>query len=88
MVKESACNAGDRGSISGSGRYPGEGIGVPFQYACLENPHGQRNLAGYSPQDHKVRHDRATNTHTHTLLGRKENTTREMVSWLVLPLKA
>ena len=86
MVKESACNAGDPGSISGSGRYPGEGIGTPFQYGCLENPHGQRNLVGYSPRDHKVRHDKATNTHT--LVGRKENTTREMVSWLVLPLKA
>ena len=29
--KESACNAGDRGSISGSGRSPGEGIGYPLQ---------------------------------------------------------
>ena len=31
--KESACNAGDPGSISGSGRSPGEGIGYPFQYS-------------------------------------------------------
>ena len=30
--KESACNAGDPGSIPGSGRSPGEGIGYPFQY--------------------------------------------------------
>ena len=29
--KESACNAGDPGSISGSGRYPGEGRGYPIQ---------------------------------------------------------
>ena len=36
-VKESACNAGDRGSISGSGRSPGEGNGNTFQYSCLEN---------------------------------------------------
>ena len=34
--KESACNAGDSGSIPGSGRPPGEGN--PLQYSCLENP--------------------------------------------------
>ena len=37
-VKESACNAGDLGSIPGSGRSPGEGNGKPLQYSCLENP--------------------------------------------------
>ena len=38
-VKESACrNAGDLGSIPGSGRSPGEGNGYPLQYCCLENP--------------------------------------------------
>ena len=31
--KESSCNAGDPGSIPGSGRSPGEGIGYPFQYS-------------------------------------------------------
>ena len=36
--KESACNAGDLGSIPGSGRSPGEGNGNSFQYSCLENP--------------------------------------------------
>ena len=36
--KESACNAGDLGSIPGSGRCPGEGNGNPVQYSCLENP--------------------------------------------------
>ena len=36
--KESACNAGDVGSISGSGRSPGEGSGYALQYSCLENP--------------------------------------------------
>ena len=35
--KESACNAGDLGSIPGSGRSPGEGTGNPLQYSCLEN---------------------------------------------------
>ena len=37
-VKASACNAGDLGSIPGSGRSPGEGKGNPLQYSCLENP--------------------------------------------------
>ena len=36
--KESACNAGDPGSIPGLGRSPGEGNGNPLQYSCLENP--------------------------------------------------
>ena len=38
MVKKSACNAGDPGSIPGSGRYLGEGNGYPLQCSCLENP--------------------------------------------------
>ena len=38
VSKESACNAGDLGSISGSGRFSGEGNGNPLQYSCLENP--------------------------------------------------
>ena len=36
--KESACNAGDLGSIPGLGRSPGGGNGNPLQYSCLENP--------------------------------------------------
>ena len=36
--KESACNEGDLGLISGSGRSPGEGNGNPLQCSCLENP--------------------------------------------------
>ena len=35
--KASAYNAGDLGSILGSGRSPGEGNGNPLQYSCLEN---------------------------------------------------
>ena len=34
---ESACNAGDPGSIPESGRSPEEGDGYPLQYSCLEN---------------------------------------------------
>ena len=35
--EESACNAGDLGSIPGLGRSPGEGKGYPLQYSGLEN---------------------------------------------------
>ena len=51
--KESTCSVGDLGSIPGLGRSPAHGKGYPLQYSCLENPHGQRNLAGYSPWGHK-----------------------------------
>ena len=51
--KKSACSAGDPGSIPGSGRSPGEGNGNPLQDSCLEKPHGQRSLVGYSPGGHK-----------------------------------
>ena len=47
--KESACNAGDLGSIPGLGRSPGGGLGNPLEYSCQENPHRQRSVAGYSP---------------------------------------
>ena len=36
--KESACNAGDPGSVPESGRSPGAGNNNPLQYSCLENP--------------------------------------------------
>ena len=38
MVKNPPTNAGDAGSIPGSGRHPGEGNGNPLQYSCLGNP--------------------------------------------------
>ena len=47
--EESTCNVGDLGLIPGLGRSPGGGHGNPLQYTCLENPHGQRSLAGYRP---------------------------------------
>ena len=47
--KESACNEGDLGSIPGLGISSGGGHGKPLQYSCLENPHVQRSLVGYSP---------------------------------------
>ena len=51
--KEFTCNAGDLGLIPRLGRSPGEGHGNPLQYSCLENPHGQRSLVGYSPWGRK-----------------------------------
>ena len=47
--KESACNAGDAGSIPGSGRSPEEGNGNPFQYSCLENPMDRGTLWAIVP---------------------------------------
>jgi len=44
VVKNPFANAGDikdAGSISGSGRSPGEGNGTPLQYFCLKNPMGR-----------------------------------------------
>ena len=49
----SAEEARDLGSVPESRRSLGGGNGNPLQYSCLENPHGQRSLAGYSPWDCK-----------------------------------
>ena len=46
--KEFAHNAGDLGLIPGLGRSSGGRHGNPLQFSCLENPHGQRSLVGYS----------------------------------------
>ena len=56
MVKNLLANAGnlrDVGLTPGLERSPGGGHGNPFQYSCLENPCGQRSLAGYSPSGYK-----------------------------------
>ena len=53
LGKESACSAGDLGSIPGLGRSPRRGHGNPLQYSCLENPHGQRSLVSCSPWGRK-----------------------------------
>ena len=53
VVKNLPASAGDirdAGSVPGSGRCPGGGHGNPLKYSCLENPHGQRSLVGYSAQ--------------------------------------
>ena len=38
VVRNPPADAGDAGSITGSGRFPGEGNGNPLQYSCLGNP--------------------------------------------------
>ena len=68
VLKNRPANAGDAGnmgSMPGSGRSPGGGNGNPLQYSCLKNPHGQRSLVGYSPWGHK---GSDTTEHTYTAI--------------------
>ena len=55
--KESTCNAQNLGLIPVLGRSPEGGHSNPLQYSCLENPHGQQSLGGYSPWSQRVVHD-------------------------------
>ena len=50
--KESTYNAGDPGSIPGSGRSPGEGNGYPLQYSGLENPMDYRVAKSWTQPSH------------------------------------
>ena len=52
--KEFACNAGDPGSIFGSGRSPGEGDEYPHQYSCLENSMERGAYQLQSMSSHRV----------------------------------
>ena len=68
MVKNLPVNAGDTrdvGLIPGLEKSPGGGHGNPLQYSCLENPHGQRSLAGYSPYSHKESDTTEVTKHAH-----------------------
>ena len=58
--KESACNAGDLGSISGLGGLLGEGNGNSFQYSCLENPMDRGACQATVHRVPRVRHNLAT----------------------------
>ena len=64
LSKESACSAGDLGSIPGLERYPSEGNGNPFQYSCLENPMDRR--AWWVAKSWTDWVTNINNTHTHT----------------------
>ena len=68
--KESACNAGDSGSISGLGRSPREGKRYPLQYSCLENP---MDRGAWQATTHGVTQSRTQLSHFHfqnNLLGK------------------
>ena len=54
--KESACSAGDLGSIPGLGRSSGEGNGNPLQYSCLENPISRGAWQAIVHGSQRVRH--------------------------------
>ena len=60
ISKESACNARNLGSIPGLGRSPRGEHGNIAQNSCLENPHGQRSLAGYNSWGRKELDDSVT----------------------------
>ena len=62
--EESACNAGDPGSIPGSGRSPGEGNGCPLQYSCLENPMDRGACRLQSMGSQQAGHDWSNLAHT------------------------
>ena len=83
-VKESACNAGDLGSILGSGRSPGEGNGNPLQYSCLENPmdggawwatvHGvAKSWTRLSAFTHSLTHSHGRNQHNIIKIKKMKN---------------
>ena len=68
--KESACNAGESGSIPRSGRSLGEQNGYPFQYSCLENSIA-RGACWASVHESRKKWDKTKQliyTHTHTVL--------------------
>ena len=80
MVKNPLANAGDPGSIPGSGRSPGVGNSNPLQYCCLENPMDRGAWWATSPGCCRVRHDWATEyTHTYTFISSTE--TRLSLNW-------
>ena len=68
--KESACNAGDPGSIPGSGRSPGEGNGNPLQCSCWEIPWTEEPGGLQSTGLQRVGHDSSDLAHMHTAFSK------------------
>ena len=68
VAQELACSVGYLDSTPGLGRSPGGGHGNPLQYSCLDDPNGQKSLAGYSQQGRKESHTtEQLNTHKTSL---------------------
>ena len=91
MVKNLPANAGDTrdtGSVSGSGRSPEEGIGNPFQYACLENSMdkgalGRLQPMGVTKSQTQLSVHAHVHTHTHTHTHAHMERIRQSSQWLV-----
>ena len=66
VIQKLPANAGDLGSVPGSGRSPGGGHGNPLQYSY--GPYGQRSLVDYSPWGRKES-DMTERQHTQSWLG-------------------
>ena len=80
VVKNPTDNAGyvrDGGLIPGSGKSPAGGHGNPLQDSCLENPHGQRALEGYSPGGHKESDTTEVTWHTRMQKENQKNKGRQ-----------
>ena len=88
MVKNPPANegdAGDMGSITGIGRFPGEGNGHSLQYSCLKKSLGQRSLAGYSPWGHKESDTTEQLSTTSTYIIGKDTTKMICPSQCIVP---
>ena len=85
--KEPACqrrlDERDRGFILGSGRFPGEGIGNPLQYSCLENP---MDRGAWRAIVHRVTKSRTwlkwRRTHTHPIQSTESNMHPISEAWM------
>ena len=81
--KESACNAGDPGSIPGSGRFPWRRKWQPTPIFLLGKSHGQRSLVDYSPWGHKES-DTTERLSMHACMGGDPGLVAYPLSWSVL----
>ena len=73
VLKNPLANAGDMGSVLGSGRYPGEWNGNPLQYSCLENSMdrgacGPQSMGSQRATEH-AHHNWATEHAHHQYIG-------------------
>ena len=67
MVKNPPANAGDTGSVPGSGRSPEGGNDKPLQYSGLENSMDRGAWRAYSPWSHKESDTTERCRHTHIM---------------------